>query len=54
MDEALPYRILNSIGGENCKKCRHEIMAGDIQIAIMVQVNFIFFFFENHQFCENV
>lgn len=40
MDESLPYRIAYSAGVEKCKKCRHKIASGNLQIAIMVQVLF--------------
>lgn len=40
MSELLPYKIQYSTGNVNCTKCNFKVRMDDIQIAIMIQVNF--------------
>lgn len=52
MSNQMPYKVVYSLGQQNCRRCSQNIELNQLQIAIMMQVNIIFSSFENYfEFC---
>lgn len=48
MSNQMPYKVSYSLGQQNCRRCSQIIELNQLQIAIMMQVNFIFSSFCNY------